>query len=466
MNGFRRWTIVVAILSAMTSFAAYELGVVAVCTDCISRAFFAMTWWHRPNLYQVIYWLPLHSILFGLPGYLTGKGLVAIHLLNALCAGATVFLGARLTETMTGSPRASLCSALLIASSPLYVWFGVSMLSEPFFNVLVLAFVLAFLAWIRTSSRIQLWMSVLLLLLMSMDRWFAWPVAAGFGLYVIGRERRLESLFPVVASWAFPILWMSLMMFTWGDPFFAIRFQADDSRTFYGANQPFAELAIEFLHVFAIPLLGLAVLAATWRRLPRNLHALAVAGVGALALETAIIWGRIPTVFPLRSFSVSGLFLLGVAGSFLGLIWERRWVGSGWIGALLAVSIGYQVALLPNHASKLDEEMLRAGTKLRSSPTWNRMIRKNPVGVDLDPLRGMHLAVASDRPDRFVHVRFDHSRTSIHVEAAGSVPQMFVVKNAEDASTLIRLWPQARAVKIEDVYLVSANETLLAETKP
>jgi hypothetical protein len=452
----------IAVLAAAVSFGLYLSGLTAVCTDCISRAFWASAWWHDPDLQHPLVWLPLHSLLFGLPVYWSGRVLGAIHLLNSLSAGATVWLGARLAWKVSGSSRAEWLTAILIATSPLHARFGVSMLSEPFFNVLTLAFLLSVIEWLRTSRRIWLYAAGGSVLLMSMDRWFGWPVAGLFGAWIVLRERKLGFVAVALACWAFPILWMAVNAIHWGDPFFPIRIQGADSQMFYAGGGQRSALGWELFRAFAAP--GAMTFLIVWpgrhRGWPRVLAAWAFV---ALLLEGWMVWNHVPTVFPLRSFTVSGLLFLIGAGVFLGGVQERGKSAAKWLPVFAAALIGYQTAAISYYRGNLDAEAMRIGERLRKSAVWNEEADRGFTAIGLEPLRAMQVAVAADRPDRFVQVRYDESNgVWVGEKKGGNAPRMVLVGSEREARALLAIW-RASVIPLEGIYLVSDIDPLIRD---
>ena len=459
------WSValVLAVVTLLVSYIGYQSDVYAICKDCISRTYFATIWWQQPKFYQTISWLPLHSIVYGSALHLGGSPLATAHTLTALCSSAMILTAGVLAYEVTKKNMAAMLAALLMALSPMRLWMGFSMLSEPMFSLLFILFLWTTIRWWRGGERNWMLGSVLLCLVMTIGRFIAWPVAALLGAALVYRRRNLFTVGLALGLMIFPAIWLFTVWLTFGDPFYAFKWYAQDSIDHYGNNQPsnlFAPKA--FLLFFSMVAVFLPAGLLLLRRSAPAVWRFALASLALVLAQFYFVWNQLPTTFPERSVFLSGSVGLVAVAMIVNQLWSvaapKYRLGLGLLVVVLLAFNGFAVGKIE---PKYDVQAARMGAKLATLPNWSSQ-QNWAVGYDLRKVPAMTLDLVSGRPFQFVNVDIDLQTGALRAQGATKLPRIFVLRSQELAALVSRLWQGSVVKRVHGFYVVTGDPELQA----
>ena len=315
-------------------------------------------------------WLPAPFWVNGGVMALIGRELWlarALAVVLGIAAAFAVYAAARL---VMAERREALAGAVVAAVFPWSARLGVATVPELAVAALLL---LGAASLCVVSARARL-AGAAALLVASLSRFEAWPVAACFGLFtlhdvarrrLVGRRARPCGTLAAALAAAGPVMWLATSAIVRGDAFASMRSVADYKHALGEGRQPWLDaLRYPLVFVREEPELALAAIAlgvaalvrrrppvrgAAAARAPAPRRLLVVLGAMALFLMLAALGGGGPTHHLGRALLACWLALAVFVGAGLERAWRRAAarVRLGMAGALAALGLFGILALRP-----------------------------------------------------------------------------------------------------------------------
>jgi 4-amino-4-deoxy-L-arabinose transferase-like glycosyltransferase len=244
--------------------------------DALGRAASAAAWMQHPTLHPPLtQWGPGHFYLAGPVGWLVGDAELATRFLS-LAAGIGVLWIIYHIGRILGDEESARLSTLIVAFSGLAIGYSTTSSSESLYLFFLLAGIWGWLEYLRNERTTALVAGALSLAVSSGIRYETWIFLPVLSLFLLNSprdlfradfwsSRRLRAilLFCLLAgSWAY--LWSAYSWFQYGDPLYAIHFNAEFLREAAAQQSSAGRAAPSLYYELALPaaviLLGLSPL--------------------------------------------------------------------------------------------------------------------------------------------------------------------------------------------------------------
>jgi hypothetical protein len=461
MARMRRWELVAlaAFFACVGTLPYFFFHIPAVTGDDFHRVYWASRW-HFPQIVQVPTWLPLYSFAYGSAFSLGFQPMSIAHFMTALFSGASVWAAGEFAYELTSSRYCGWCTAIIIGIAPLSLWLSFSTLSEPMSGFLCFLCALGLFRWFRTQESVWLVIGIAACMLLTWLRFNGWPVT---GLVILALllkyPRRKESWVSSMLLLLPPLTWLIASQLRFGDPLASFHYYAETTSEILSPDSNI-RLVRTFLFLFPVAPVALAVAIAKYRGLSRTIRWFLACVIFLTCTDFLLVWGRIPSVFPVRAGFFSGLFGLVLASVLLHSAFQQR---SRYVGLVLvflwsSFSI-YRVSII---VPEYDREMYMAGHRLWMSPAFRQEVTTHVIGSDLPISRYLTMVVASGYPTRFAPLRFNTTNQNYEMPHLQS-PMTSFVCNSERSHLAAAMLKHPHIVPLGALSFVTENDRIANE---
>lgn len=453
---------VLAFATFVGCLAAYFAGFPYVCTDDLTRIYWALNWWADPYVVRVSYWLPGHAAATGAILAWSGNPLTAAHVLNGLLCAANFFQFYSLGAAFFRRTDAALAATAFFALLPMRVWINLSALAEPLFTTFFLGWLWCALRWTRGEGVRWLAYAVFLCFCMGMTRQQGWMLSGLFGAYVLYRRRDAAGILWAGLALAAPF---ALGLYSWarfGEALYMVRTYAEDSRQYYAAaRQPNEIPFVAFATLYALESLLLIGAARWWRDLSRPTRIAVAGAAGLFALEVFSVWNQMPTVQRERVVYFSGLLACFGAGGVAVDAW-RAGRARGFLVAVVAAGFALQAWAFHRLRPNFPPTLAATARALTRSPRWMAALDGGVVATDQDTLMIYAMELIHNRSGIYNRLEYADGRLNV---LAPRAPAVFLIESADLKATVAAAFPALRRVDLGDYAVFTADEPLLRELR-
>ena len=455
-----------ALLSICIGIALYCHGVLGISTDDFMRICLAAQWADRPRLVQFGNWPPLFSVVYGSVIRAIPFPLEVGHVLTAILSGVVVFLCATFSGIVFRSASIAILTAVLIIVNPLHLALAASMLSEPLYTVLFMAFILC--TWKWSFDRQDRWLlgGTLFAILMTMLRTDGTPIALTFGLWVIWSRRTWKSVIIFLCLSAFPLLWLSILWKEFASLPVLLKLYSEDVRQFYASVPYWNWIPIfSLLKFYSFGLISVGFVLVFWKHIERNARTVVVIAMACTASQLYLLWNRVSTVFPERTVYSLGVQFTIIEAFGIYTLWKQKPRIRLLLIFACVLQLGSNLYVGSQMKVSYSQEMVHVGRILSSSASLTSKIGNQHIATDLEDGRYGVVSVLSGVPGRFTRFQFDPTSKQFSVKDPEPTPKYFLVASEEAAQQIHVAWRKSNEVKLHSLWFISDDSEVLSELR-
>ncbi|MCB0309070.1 MAG: hypothetical protein KDD48_06840 [Bdellovibrionales bacterium] len=428
------------------------------------RITLAAQWADQPKLIQFGNWPPLFSVIYGAIIRVIPFPMEVGHVLTALCSSLVVFLSALFSKMVFRSFPIAILTAVLITFNSLHLSLAASMLSEPFYTALLLAFLMSAWKWSMSHQRQWLWCAIFFGILMTMLRTDGTPIVLVFGLWLIWRQPGWKSVGILLLLLTFPLLWVSILWKEFASLPTLLKLYAEDSRRFY-ASVPYWNWIplLSLCKFFLLGLISMSILLGLWKRIDQHARAIVLIALFCAISQLYLLWNRVSTVFPERTLYTVGILFTIIEAFAVYSLWKIKPRLRILVAFALILHFAFQIyfgkEITPNYSQK----MVDIGNRLKSCLLLQSNLKTQRIATDLEDARYGVVAAISGAPGRFTRFQFDSVNHQVSIKDPKPIPKYFLVGSEEAAKYIRGAWKTSAMIKLQSLWFISDNQKVIFE---